>query len=228
MENNVVDWNDNFVDLFTGFDYSVTITVVNEGSGTLHIEDISSGDDVFRSEPAALEIPPFDEADVNFIMHTEQNGRYEGEMTFTSDDPNEGGVGISLVGETFSPPIIVIDPESVSDALLTGEVSEWILDLANDGGSDLRWETDIEIVQEPGRDENSRSLRSVDGKAAGPVRDDLGEELGRFQWNRAGQQNYKAGIAFDPDNELMLITTYSPNWMAVVDPENDYEIVREW
>ena len=228
QENNTINWDDYFDETFTGFDYSIVVTVKNEGSGTLSVEDISSESDDFRCEPASLDIEPFMEAEVTFIMNSNENGEVAGIMVFSSEDPNEGSKEVVLRGMTAGAPAIVIDPEHVHADLFTGGFQEETLDLANDGDSDLNWAADIEIVQEPQRDETTRSLRTVDGASAGPTRDELGDELGRFQWNRVGMFGYKAGIAWDEDNELMMLTSNWPNWLAIVDPSDNYRVVQEW
>jgi len=102
--------------------------------------------------------------------------------------------------------------------------------LSNGGGSDLRWTAAGTIIREPGgRDANTREVRNVDGsvKPAGPRRDNAGDVLARFTWNRVGQWNYKSA-AWDYNDDLLFLGSYSPNWMAVVDPNNNYQTIRDW
>ena len=48
-------------------------------------------------------------------------------------------------------------------------------------------------------------------------RDDLGDVIAHFGWQDAPMNRYKAGIAWDHDQEMMWVTTYSPNQIGLID-----------
>ncbi|MBM3327129.1 MAG: choice-of-anchor D domain-containing protein, partial [Calditrichaeota bacterium] len=227
QDNNLIDWNEYHLDLFTTGRYPVPVTIHNGGTAVLNISDISCDNDFFFAEPAELALEPRERTVVNFFIQAEEDGEHQGVMTITSDDPDEEVVEINVIGRTAAPPIIQVEPVSIQDELNTGDLAEHIVNIANNGESLLRFKIDHEIISEPGRDRDSRALRSV-GENSGPRRDDLGEIVGRFSWQGAGGQSYKGGIAYDWDNELLFLTGYNNNNFAIVDPNDNYRVVRQW
>ena len=140
----------------------------------------------------------------------------------------EEAVDVNLIAVSGTPPVLTLDPNAIEDDLNTGEISEHEIIVANEGEAELRVAIEAEIIAEPERDAAERRVRRVDGEEAGPRRDDLGDVIAHFGWQDAPMNRYKAGIAWDHDQEMMWVTTYSPNQIGLIDPSNDYEEVMSF
>ena len=230
-ENSVVDWNAAYPNLFNGFGYDISLMIDNVGVEALTIDAISfEGDAGFSVTPDEFEpIGAGESVEITVSLESEESGMHEAVMTIASDDPDEAEFSVALMGETGDPPIIEFDPNALEPELFTGQVEEFVISVSNSGQAPLRYEVEVEIISEAGdeRDAGQRNVRRTDG-AVGPNRDDFGDEIAQFNWGQAGANRYKAGIAWDSDQDMMWITSYSPNWIGLVDPSNDYEVVFEF
>ncbi len=228
---NEMNWNGVYQDeLYARGPYPIAISITNEGTEDIEITDVF-GDDIFTTDwnvdnQSILGVG--EEIVINAIFEAPEADVYEGMITIESTDPDEEVIEIICRAECTNPPEIILSEESnLGNELRTGDIEEFELTISNDGEAALRWVAEIEITQEPERDADGRSLRTVDGSVAGPVRDDAGEVLGQFAWNRSAQNQYK-GNCYDWDNEVMMLSAYSPNWLAIVDPADGYRVIREW
>ena len=225
-----INWNRAFpAALYSSGAYPVPVTFINHGTGNLHVESIVNEDGSFYADPGEDFIVGFNfQRVVNFYINADEDGMHAGNMIIRSDDPDNPEISVRCVGETTPPPRIAVDPpDPIEDALVIGESSEHALNVANEGEVDLNWWTDFD-AREPGdeRDGTQRCVREIDSQV-GPVRDDIGEVLGQYVWNRAGGNQYK-NCAYDMDNDWMWLATYSPNYIKAVSFDNNYdEIVTE-
>lgn len=112
-----------------------------------------------------------------------------------------------------SQPVIEVDPFTFD--LETGEefVAEFQFMISNRGDEELIWQSHEFIVNNPDRL---------------PYRDEPGEILGSFVWRRAGSDQIKTGIAFDPGSELIILTSFSTDYCGILDPSDNYRVVNEW
>ncbi len=56
------------------------------------------------------------------------------------------------------PPVIVVEPDEIE----SNNGGEYVIEIANDGASNLVWRTELEIIDEPERDRGVRSVRSTE------------------------------------------------------------------
>jgi len=91
---------------------------------------------------------------------------------------------------------------------------EFNVNITNDGDRDLIWHSREEIIAVPGE--------------GLPLRDDHGEVLGDFVWERAGRNCLKSGIALDRNTGYLVLSSFQNNYFGVVDPEDEYNLVCEW
>ncbi|MDP8239404.1 MAG: T9SS type A sorting domain-containing protein [Candidatus Hatepunaea meridiana] len=215
-----IDWNEAYIDLFTGEAYQIPVTIQNVGTAPLIVGGISCDNEVFRVDNDNFELEPDDEIEVSFILETEENGEYESEMIIAWNSPDEEDFIIPLRGETAGPPAIIVDPAEFHFDLNTGDVDQHTFNLSNEGESALRFGIEYEIISEPDRDRNQRSLRqSGSVKPIGPRRDDLGDIIDEFNVGARGW----TGLAWD--GELMWGIS-DRRRMVAFDPEAE-EIVEE-
>ena len=89
--------------------------------------------------------------------------------------------------------------------------------ITNQGNELLKWLSEIEIIQEP---ENGS-----------PPRDDEGDLLATFQWNRVGDNNLKPGIALEPGSGHLILSSNDPPYLAILEHDDSYQFLRvlnEW
>ncbi|MDP8239477.1 MAG: T9SS type A sorting domain-containing protein [Candidatus Hatepunaea meridiana] len=222
----VVDFNMGYHDLFTGGPYDVSIEVYNRGTADLEVEDISCDHDYFSVEPDDLLIETDESAEVTITFSAPEDdpGEYEATMVFRCNDPDEQEYEVALHAEVLQPPLIRVEPEDgFEEHLFTGAIEEYELVISNEGDALLRFYIEHEIISEPGRDADVRTLRRTD-RMKEPRRDDLGDVIAEVDWG--GMNRYK-NCAFDEQNEIIWLATYAPNWIGAVWFDDDYEDFEE-
>ncbi|MCF7810017.1 S8 family serine peptidase [bacterium] len=211
-------------DIFNGESYEIPVTVRNEGTDWLEIDDITyEGDDVWSIDPQEMVIDPTDEANVVISFRADESGEYNANLIFISNDPDEEELSVRMTATSLDPPVIGVDPMEIETDGPRGEV----ITVSNSGEAPLRFTTDIRIISEPERDIDVRSLRNVESASA-PQRDDLGDQIGEFTWDAAGENDYKVGITYNPNDNLLYLTTYADHTIGVLDPAQDYEEVTRY
>jgi hypothetical protein len=165
--------------VFTGFPYSDTLIVTNEGTDLLTVSAISSDDPDYTVNITDFTLDPGETQEVVVTLMTNSAGLITGNLTIESDDPDESMTIIFLKGEGLEPPDISVLPESLNDSLFTGETSTHFLTIYNTGLSDLTFyvsgkNTDFPLSgssntrfsQKTEIENNLRFQRSIDGKIA--------------------------------------------------------------
>jgi len=165
--------------VFTGFPYSDTLIVSNEGTDLLTVSAISSDNSDYTVNITNFALDPGKTQKVVVTLLTNSVGLVTGNLTIESDDSDESTIIIFLKGEGLEPPDISVSPESLNDSLFTGETSTHFLTIYNTGLSDLILYVSGKNVDSPTLvssntrfsqktevGNNSRSQRSVDGKIA--------------------------------------------------------------
>ena len=191
-------------------DEPLTVTSLNiEGEGFSIVE---------LEEDLIIESGDFEILEVVFFAGAEEE--YEGNLIIESNAVNadDGITIVPLSGEGITQANIEIDPQGLEIDLNTGETIVEEVNIVNDGGLDWSFYTELEFIG---------ANRGIGQEVEGPNRDDLGEELGRFAWERAPANFYKAGISHDTDNNWLWLASYSAGFIAAVDIDNDYEIITE-
>lgn len=215
-----IDWNLAFEDLFTGVQYPVTVEIINVGTDVLLVEEISCVSEVYIADQGDFVLRPGETLEVNFILSTEENGRYESEMTILSNDPDNGELAIPLLAVTAGPPEIELNINAIEADIAVGETEEYVINITNDGESTLRFSIDHEVIEEPDRDSNIRhNPRSATGNTSGPQRDDFGEVLAEYRLNLEGIVD----IAWD--GQFLWCLNENQSTLSAFNPETE-EIVR--
>lgn len=168
-ENPIVDWNRFHPDIFTGEVYTIPVTIINDGTDLLIINDITANNGHFTAEPSDFEVEFDNEAVVDFIFTADDPGEWDAVMTIESNDPYKEQVEIVLHSAAFNPPIITVDPIEVEDALISGDDSEHVVNISNSGEATLRWDTNLEILEGMNNARDYRHKRNV--RKTGPVAD---------------------------------------------------------
>ncbi len=207
----------NFGIVYYGYPESMTVRVTNVGTDDLEIFDVVSDNDDFSVNPddydEVIGVGAFINLPISWNPVVENGeGDVNATLSFSTNDPRyvdeDGGYPVSVTGNALVAPELVLESNLIEEDLDEGESQERMFNLENAGGSPLIWEAEVRNMQEPERDDNGRSLRSVDGSAVGPLRDPAGQLIGQFNGNNAAG-NYSSCAGWDWDNEGMWVTNYS-------------------
>ncbi|MDP8238513.1 MAG: T9SS type A sorting domain-containing protein [Candidatus Hatepunaea meridiana] len=156
-------------------DYPQTrnFTIENTGTDDLQVDDVQLEDgspywidgDIFE-----IILEPEEVIEVEITFNPEDaNQRYEEVIRFLSNDlrypwnPDEDQYGypVRVDGLGLEAPVLVF-MNAIEEEIGVGEEVRVAVELANEGGSELVFETEIEIISIPERDRNrNRSLRRV-------------------------------------------------------------------
>ncbi|MDP8241095.1 MAG: Ig-like domain-containing protein [Candidatus Hatepunaea meridiana] len=257
-EPDLVDWNLYHQEVYFGYEFRVPLTVHNVGDVTLTVEDISADNIRFTATPTEFDVRPGEERDIEFIFSGPQPGEYAGNMTITSNDPDETEFTLRLHALASAVPRIRTDAEDISEELEVDSRQEQTFNIENIGAEELRWWSEFEVIEEPQRNANGGrdhgqsasfngntpsvsvnhggltagiGLPSISvnrGGLAAPRRDALGDEITSFTWNRNGDNRHKAGITWDKDNQWMWLTCYNNDYLGAIDPTDNYDEVIAW
>ncbi len=204
---NLIDYNLIFEDIFVEDIYEIPLTVTNTGTADLEVTDISFDNDCFSAEPAEFNLAPEENAEVILSFETDEAGDYDATITIENNSEDQPEFEIPIHAEAFGPPVIRLEPQDIYVSLHPDEQTERTACLYNDGGAVLRWEGDIELVNEPERDQQERSVRRID-EQVGPHRDNAGDLLHQFE----SPLREVGGMAFD--GELLWGSSYGSNRIA--------------
>ncbi|MCH8838611.1 MAG: choice-of-anchor D domain-containing protein, partial [Candidatus Marinimicrobia bacterium] len=128
----------NFDTLFVNQTVTETITFYNLGSANLLLSNINTNLPEYIPDTSAFLIAPGDSAQLGVTFAPTATGAFAGNLSLSTNDPDQLNVDIALTGVALSPPVIAVTPASLSAALLTGETSVQYLTIDNSaGGSDL-------------------------------------------------------------------------------------------
>lgn len=209
LEENVINWNDYFLEVFNNGNYPIELTVRNNGTEALSVDEISFENENFLADPSNFDLDIRDIQIVTLTFSPEESEEIETILVIRNNDPDEEEVVIDILAQSFEPPEIEVQPREVEDALRTGETSEHTVTITNEGEANLRWEITSEITNEPDRDQESRNIRSTSQIKSGPRRDEPGDIIDRYEVPI--QQS--TGLSWD--GELMWGIDYAGRFIAL-------------
>jgi sugar lactone lactonase YvrE len=225
----VLDLNRQFPDLFTGLQFQTNFFIRNEGTAFLNVRDIVPSDDHFRVNIAQAGLGPGESQEVVLTFSTRdgESGDYAATITILSNDPDNPELPFNIHARAGTPPQIIVHTNAIETELATGQTEIIPVRVENAGEAPLRFTVTPRSIREPDRDDLDRALRSGNTGRI-PDRDAAGDVLGEFVWNDAREDRLKTGIAYDYNNNLLLVTCYQPNWIAILDPAENYRVVLRW
>jgi hypothetical protein len=126
--------------IFNGYSATDTLAVSNEGTDLLTVSDIASDNSDYTIDTTNLTLNPEETQEIVVTFMPSTLGTITGNLTITSDDPDEPTLTVFLQGECVEPPIITINPHHIGDTLFTGDSTTHILTIENIGTSNLLFE----------------------------------------------------------------------------------------
>ncbi|HEU4930159.1 MAG TPA: choice-of-anchor D domain-containing protein, partial [Candidatus Krumholzibacteria bacterium] len=129
-----------FGDVFLGGSSSKTLVVSNPGTDVLMVSSISSSHPDFSVDIASFNLVPGTSQNVLVTFTPSTAAPASGNLTISSNDPDEPAVVIAMDGVGLVPPVISVTPSSISDDLNSGDSAVHQLTIDNTaGGSALDW-----------------------------------------------------------------------------------------
>ncbi|MCF7811460.1 choice-of-anchor D domain-containing protein, partial [bacterium] len=221
------DWNEGFQDVFNNIQYDVEFGIHNPGSATLEIDSLRFSEGYFSTIADEMSIIPDESHFFSVSLESEESSDFEDILIIYSNHDVNPVIEIPLFATTSNPPVLGIDPESFEKYLDSGGQSEDVVTISNSGESALNFTITHEILSEPSRDDNERSLRSISGNQSAPLRDNAGDVL--YTVNSPFGGGLYKNFAYDPEDNWMWINAYGgAGSVKAIDIDNDYSIVREW
>jgi len=135
----------NYDTVFIGFSLTDTLVISNQGTDLLTITDISSDHPDYTPDTTYFSLSPGGSQEVAVSFAPASEGGIPAALTIKSNDPAGPTVTIILKGAGLYPPELIVSPDSLGDALLTGERSKQVLTISNQGRSDLHFGICIDL-----------------------------------------------------------------------------------
>jgi len=133
--------------IFIGGSVTETLVVSNEGTDSLTISNILSDNPNYTVDTTNFSLNPEEKQNVLVTFTPPDTGLYIGNLTISSNDPDESSLIVSLQGLVLLPPDISVTPESLSKVLVSGMMVTETLTISNSGFSDLIFDFSIERVE---------------------------------------------------------------------------------
>lgn len=151
----------NFGIVYIGYPESLPLLVSNQGTDILTVTGIVPDLAEFSVDLTNFVLAPGEDTVVNVSFAPTFVGEVWGNLTISSDDPDEPTLVVSLGGEGLVCPNVWVDPPSVLDSLFTGETSVETLTVGNSGGSPLYFKVELDNFVGPTTMKGVSSGRAV-------------------------------------------------------------------
>jgi hypothetical protein len=109
----------------------------NGGDQALQVQGLRVDGDGFEAAPSSLTLSPGTEAVIDVGFAASQDGRADGLLAFSTNDPDIPSVTIPLVAHAVRQPAAVAGPASLQDEAIQGAGAAATISIRNDGGLPL-------------------------------------------------------------------------------------------
>ncbi|SVA84868.1 uncharacterized protein METZ01_LOCUS137722, partial [marine metagenome] len=134
----------NFDTVFAGYQQTLNVGVLNQGSETLNVTaTVSSDGQEFVLNNTDFSIMLGESEPIPVTFQPTNTGDYIGALSLSSNDPDADEIIVVLAGISVDPPVIVVSPDSLSADLYMGETETQTLQVANNGSSDLNFSINL-------------------------------------------------------------------------------------
>ncbi|MGB2696683.1 MAG: glutaminyl-peptide cyclotransferase [Candidatus Zixiibacteriota bacterium] len=121
-----------------------TLIVLNGGSSLMTVSDMASDNSDYTIDNTSFDLELGESHKVVITFAPTTTGTINGQLTITSDDPDEAAVLVGLQGKGSEPPDISKYPDSLTDSLFTDSTSTQVITISNQGLGDLTFSICIE------------------------------------------------------------------------------------
>ncbi|MBI5476248.1 MAG: choice-of-anchor D domain-containing protein [Ignavibacteriales bacterium] len=135
-----------FDSTFVGYSKTDTLLVQNTGVQSLIIGNISSGNPSFSTDLSSFTLNPSGKQKLVVRFSPTTSGNITGNITFTSNDPSNGTYLIPVSGKAMHPPVIGVNPQTLSFTLLEGDSTTSSFIINNSGLGELQYDIENEFI----------------------------------------------------------------------------------
>ncbi|MFH6983574.1 Ig-like domain-containing protein [Marinoscillum luteum] len=137
-----------FESVYAGYEKELSVTILNQGTDILTV-DMAFSDSTFITDTLHVSVGPGEAYDLPVFFQPDTAKSYVQSLWLISNDPNQDSTLVSLSGIGVNPPVMNVSPDSLHEALYTGDSATQILTIDNTvGGSDLIWKAEIHFELE--------------------------------------------------------------------------------
>ncbi|MFA0964444.1 choice-of-anchor D domain-containing protein [Roseivirga sp. BDSF3-8] len=194
-----------FEPLFVGLESVQSFTVSNNGTKDLvGIISGPSGADFSSDAPDSVDLAPGESLDIEVTFSPTQDGVLSDQIVLETNDAfgNEMVV-VNLSGTGIAPPVLGLDPDSISVTLAPGESTVESLTISNEGNSDLTFSVippsfgsgDQLVMRYPKLDLEAPATKEEPDNRVGP--DVLNASGGPGTFGYAWRDNNSGGAAYN-------------------------------
>jgi hypothetical protein len=136
-----------FANTYVGYTRTLPLAISNPGTDVLTVSGVTvTGDFSQTGLTTPVALAPGASIPVTVTFAPTSVGSHSGEITVTSDDPDEPSVVVTLGGEALAVPQLAVSPSSLSAFLPPSSQTTRTVEVCNTGGSDLSWSSDTNII----------------------------------------------------------------------------------
>ncbi len=117
--------------LFVNQTDSAIVTLLNNGTDTLHVTSISTDNTDYVTSISSINIPAGGSEDVMVYFTPSATGSDNGTLTINSDDPDTPTNYVYLFGFGSASPVVDVQPLTLSADLLTGQTKDTTFTVSN-------------------------------------------------------------------------------------------------
>lgn len=134
----------------TGATVSLSLTITNSGSATLHVTGITASPPEFTASPAQLTVPPGGSQTIQVTFIPAAAKSYTGNLDFQTDDPSHATVTVPMTG-TGAVPTVTWTPTTIDFGTIPSRsTATQNLLITNNGTADLHV-TNVQITYPSGQ-----------------------------------------------------------------------------
>ncbi len=138
--------NLDFGTVLVGNSATLNITVFNEGSLPLTVSSIGSDIPDMSAQPSSFSLNAGAVQAVALNFDPTVVGQYDALLNIASDDPDDPVFSLPLKAVARTPPVIGVNPPSLSSTVLEGRQDTQTLTISNTGGSALEFELTAYVI----------------------------------------------------------------------------------
>ncbi len=138
-----------FGTVYLGAGRDLSLVIRNAGTDTLEITSIASTLPEYVPSLSALTLPPSSSETLVVSFSPSSAASFFGTLTIVSNDPDTPSVSLGLSGTGLVPPLVNVQPLSLSATLFAEGVETQSLTISNTGGGDLDYDISVAVGAPP-------------------------------------------------------------------------------
>ncbi len=122
-----------FESVYAGYEKELSVTILNQGTDILTV-DMAFSDSTFITDTLHVSVGPGEAYDLPVFFQPDTAKSYVQSLWLISNDPNQDSTLVSLSGIGVNPPVMNVSPDSLHEALYTGDSATQVVTIDNSAG----------------------------------------------------------------------------------------------